>query len=110
MANKKSFNVFKRNTSLLEFLKSRKGEENIASASDIHKWLNDNGYSIKLSSINMLVKSLMYEYNAPICYTDTKGYYWAKNRSEIEKTILDLESRRTALDDHIKHLKNFIID
>ena len=106
----KHYDVFKRDTLVLEFLKKHKGEENRVTSYDIQKFLSDNGYSIKRNNVGTLVNKIMYERNAPICYSNTKGYYWAKTRSEIEKTIADMVMRQKSLQEHIDHLKNFIVD
>lgn len=106
----KHYDVFKRDTLVLEFLKKHKGEENRVTSYDIQKFLSDNGYSIKRNNVGTLVNKIMYERNAPICYSNTKGYYWAKTRSEIEKTIADMVMRQKSFQEHIDHLKNFIVD
>ena len=110
MAGVKRYDTFKRDSLLLEFMKKHKGEENIVSSREIHKYLSDNGYKGSGGCINSIITKLMYDYNAPICFSNSKGYYWANKREEIEKTIADMESRRNALQEHIDHLKNFIIE
>ena len=110
MAGVSEIYVFKRDNFLLRFLKSRKGEENIASAKDICDYLNENGYKTNMGNVNPIIRKIMYEYNAPICSRNAIGYYWAKNRAEIETSIAELESRRASLQEHIDHLKNFIIE
>lgn len=109
MSRGKSFEVFKRDSLLLEFMKEHKGEENRVSSTEIQKFLNDNGYSVKRNNVGSLMCRIMYQRNAPICFSNVKGYYWAKTREEIQKTIADMESRRASLQEHIDHLKNFII-
>lgn len=109
MAGKKRYDVFKRDVLLLKFMKEHKGKENTLSSLEIQKFLNDNGYSVKKTNICMIMNRIMYEHNAPICYSNSKGYYWAQTREEIESTIADMESRRASLQEHIDHLKNFII-
>ncbi len=110
MARGKSIDVFKRDSLLLEFMKGHKGEENIVSSQEIQKFLSDNGYLVKRRNIGTVINRIMYERNAPICYANSKGYYWARTRVEIEKTIYDMELRRASLQEHIVHLKNFIIE
>lgn len=110
MARGKSFNVFKRDTLLLEFMKKHKGEENRVTSHEIQRFLSDNGYSIKRNNVGALVNKIMYERHAPICFSNVKGYYWATKREEIEKTIADMQSRIAALTEHIDHLRGFIID
>lgn len=105
----KQLDVFKRDSILLEFMKEHKGEENKVTSYDVQNFLEDNGYSINRNNVGSLMSKIMYERNAPICFSNTKGYYWAKTRAEIEKTIADMEMRRASLQEHIDHLKNFII-
>ena len=110
MARGNAINTFKRDTLLLEFIRNHKGKENIVSAKEICDFLNESGYSTKIGVVNSLIKKIMYERNAPICYYNAKGYYWGKTKSEIKETIADLEMRRASLQEHIDHLKNFIIE
>lgn len=109
MARGKSYDVFKRDTLLVNWLKEHKGNINSVSSRDVQKFLMDNGYSIKVTNVGTLINKIMYERNAPICYSNTKGYYWGTTRDELEATIADLESRRNALQEHIDHLKGFMI-
>ena len=107
MARTKYVEVFKRDNLLLEFLKAHKGKANIVASKEISKFLEDNGY--KTSNVGSVISKIMYERNAPICFYNGKGYYWAQTREEIETTIADMESRRASLQEHIDHLKSFII-
>ena len=110
MARPKAFDVFKRDTILLTFLKTRRGESSIVSSKEISEFLNKNGYPTNPNIVHSIVRRIMYERNAPICHFNARGYYWAESKAEIEKTILDLETRRNALQEHTDHLKNFIIE
>ena len=105
----KHLDVFKRDSVLLEFMKQHKGEENRVTSHEIQKFLNEKGYSIKTETVHTIIRRIMYERNAPICHLNAKGYYWARTRAEIEKTIADMEMRCASLQEHIDHLKNFII-
>lgn len=109
MARGKSLKVFKRETALLEFMKNHKGKKNLVSSNEIRKFLSDSGCSVTKKSISGLIINIMYERNAPICYVNAKGYYWAQTREEIENTIADMESRIASLNEHIEHLRNFVI-
>jgi hypothetical protein len=109
MARGKSYDVFKRDTLLFNWLREHKGEQNRVTSHEIQKFLEKNGYSIKRNNVGTLINKIMYERNAPIVYANTKGYYWATTREELEKTIADLESRRNSLQEHINHLKGFMI-
>jgi len=110
MARETDINVFKRDTLMLDFLKTRKGKQNIVSAKEIAEFLNSKGGSVKPKAVNNFVKRIMYNRNAPICHSNAKGYYWASNRAEIKEAISDMEKRITALQKHLNHLNNFIID
>lgn len=101
--------TFKRDSLLLNFMREHKGEANRVSSHDVQKFLADNGYSVKRNNVGSLINRIMYERNAPICFSNVKGYYWAETRAEIEKTIADMEMRRASLQEHINHLKQFII-
>jgi hypothetical protein len=105
-----TYEAFKRNGILLEFIKEHKGKENIVTSEQIADFLNAKGYKTDRQYVHYLVNAVMYERHAPICYFNAKGYYWASNRAEIENTIADLERRKAALQEHINHLKNFIIE
>ncbi len=107
MARGKIYDVFKRDTLLFNFLREHKGKENIVSSADIENFLAENGYSHK--KVSAIVQKIMYEFNAPICSVNTKGYYWATSRDELLNTIEDLESRICSLQAHINHLKGFMI-
>jgi hypothetical protein len=109
MGRKKSFDTFKRDSILLEFMKKHKGVENSVSSYDIRAFLQEQGYSINQRNVGSAISRIMYEYNAPICYVNAGGYYWASRREEIERTIADMEKRRVSLQEHIDHLRNFII-
>lgn len=109
MARPADKKVFKRDTILFNWLREHKGEGNKVTAEEVQKFLMDNGYSVMRGNIGSLINKIMYERNAPICFSNTKGYYWATSRAELEKTIADLESRRNSLQEHIDHLKGFMI-
>ena len=109
MARGKIYDVFKRDTLLFNWLREHKGEANKVTSHDVQKFLEENGYSIKRNNVGTLINKIMYERNAPICYSNSTGYYWATTREELEKTIADLESRRNSLQEHIDHLKGFMI-
>ena len=104
-----SLTVFKRDTLVFIFLREHKWEENKVNSEEIKKFLCENGYSTKKEHIHSIVRKVMYDRNAPICSSNAKGYYWAKSRDELEMTISDLESRRNSLQEHIDHLKGFMI-
>ena len=109
MPRGKAIDTFKRDNILMEFMRQHKGEENIVSSREIPDYMQQNGYSVKRHFVCSILRKIMYERNAPICHTNANGYYWAKTKQEIEKAIADLESRRNSMQEHIDHLKGFII-
>lgn len=105
--------VAKRDAMLLNFLKNHKGSENAVKVADILEYLKSIGYGCKTKTVCTIVRKLMFEYSAPICYKNSSrdgGYYWAKSRKDIEITISDIDSRIAALEEHKAHLQNFIIN
>ena len=109
MARGKSYNTFKRDTILFNWLREHKGEANKVTSLEVQMFLEDNGYKINKNNVGTLINKIMYERHAPICYSNSTGYYWATSREELEKTIADLDSRRKSLQEHIDHLKGFMI-
>lgn len=100
--------TFKRDNLLVKFLKEHKGKANVVGAREIAKFLEENGYKSKFRCINNIVKRVMNERNLPICSLNSKGYYWATSQEEIQECIDDLQSRICAMQERIKHLKNFM--
>ena len=100
---------FKMDMKTLEFLRANKGKENIKSRKDIKKFLDAEGYSLSEGSVPMLVDRIRVRFNAPICFINSKGYFYAASREEIQETIDDLERRRVALQEHIDFLKSFML-
>lgn len=109
MPRGKKYDSFKQDSVVLEFLKKHKGKDNILSSKQICTFLNEKGYAVKSDSVHTIIRRIMYERNAPICHQNARGYYWAQTREEIESTIADMESRIASLNEHIEHLRNFVI-
>lgn len=57
-----------------------------------------------------MINDIAKEWGLPICFINAKGYFWATQKSDIQETIADLQSRINALQEHINHLKGFIIE
>lgn len=110
MARTKSIDVFKRDSLLVDFMREHKGEENLVSSKEIKEFLDSVGYKTNINFIHSIIRKIMYERNAPICFSNINGYYWAKNRAEIEKTVRSMEDRIDAFRFHISHLKQFVVD
>ena len=51
MARRKMYDVFKRDTLLVNWLKEHKGEVNKVSSRDVQKFLMDNGYSVNFAEL-----------------------------------------------------------
>lgn len=109
MPRMKSVEAFKRNAQLVEFMKLHKGNENIVSSKEISDFLISKGWDSKPTHVHSYLRACMYEFNAPICYVNTKGYFWAVRSEEISRTIEDMQSRIKSLQQHIDHLNNFVI-
>lgn len=101
--------VFARNNALVEILKSCKGKQNAIKSFEIARRLGEKGFSDSASSIHLTVSKLKKERTLPILF-GVKGYWWALTRTEILETINELEMRRDALQEHIDHLRQFVID
>ena len=103
------YDSFKMNMKTLEFLRANKGKENIKSRKDIKKFLDAEGYSLSEGSVPILVERVRVRFNAPICFINSKGYFYAASREEIQDTVDDLERRRAALKEHVEFLKSFML-
>lgn len=101
--------VIKRDNILVEFLRQHRGGENCVSSEAISKYLNDKGYATRSDCVNSIVKKVMFERTLPICHKNSKGYFWAETREEIQQSIADLQGRIDEMQSRIEHLKHFII-
>ena len=102
--------TLKRDNLLVEYLLEHKGRENAVSRHDIAEYLTANGYAQKASTVHTLIASTIKERHLPICGIQGKGYFWAKTKADILASIDELQSRITAMQEHIEHLKNFIME
>ena len=103
--------VFKRDNLLVKVLReNHRGSENPMTSEQASKYLSEYGFSVKPRNIGTVVNRLAIEWGLPICYINGKGYFWATKKCEIQNTIADLQSRINALQEHINHLNNFIIE
>lgn len=100
----------KRDNLLVEYLLEHKGRENAVSRYDIAEYLTENGYKQKARTVHGIIERLIRERHLPICSINGKGYYWAKTKAYILASIDELQSRITAMQEHIEHLKNFIME
>ena len=100
----------KRDNLLVEYLLEHKGRENAVSRHDIAEYLTANGYPKKPDTAHGIIERLIRERHLPICSINGKGYYLAKTKADILASIDELQSRITAMQEHIEHLKNFIME
>lgn len=104
------YETFKRDNLLVDFLFEHKGIQNIVSAKAICEFLNERGYHAKPDSINAVIRRVMFERRLPICSVNSKGYFWATTKEEIQMTIDDLQGRIEETQNRIEHLQSFIIN
>lgn len=102
--------VNKRDRLLAEFLQQHKGTERAVGRKEIAKFLTEHGYKQKESTVNMLVKKVMFKRRLPICEINSRGYYWAQSKKDFEDTISDLEKRINSMTERIAFLKSFIFE
>jgi hypothetical protein len=100
----------KRDNLLVEYLLEHKGRKNAVTRYDIAEYLTDNGYPQSAGTVHGIIERLIKERQLPICSANRKGYYWAKTKADILLSIDELQSRITAMQEHIEHLKNFIME
>jgi hypothetical protein len=100
----------KRDNLLVEHLLDHKGRENAVSRHDIAEYLTANNYPQKAQTVHGIIERLIRERHLPICSINGKGYFWAKTKADILASIDELQSRITAMQEHIEHLKNFIME
>lgn len=106
----KRTDILKRDNILVEYLLQAKGKENTKSRYEIAKFLTENGFNTKPKAIAPIITKIIKERCLPICSLNSKGYYWAKSKQDILLCIAHLQSRVESLQEHIKHLNNFIME
>lgn len=106
----KKSQTLKRNNLIVEYILEHKGVENIVSCNNIISHLKKSGYELKPQSLHSLIGTIIRERHLPICSLNSKGYYWAKTKQDILDCIAHLQARINSLQDHIAHLRNFIIE
>lgn len=102
--------VLNRDNLLVDFIFQHKGKDNIVSAKEICEFLNERGYHAKPDAINVTIRKVMFERRLPICSANSKGYFWATTKEEIQATIDDLQGRIEEMQRRIEHLQSFIIN
>ena len=99
----------KRDNCIIAILKEHRGVNNAIPTKEIAKQLQSKGFNTNANTVTEIVKQIMYERNLPICSSNTKGYFWASFKADLDHTISDLESRMIALQEHIEFLQQFYI-
>lgn len=102
--------ALKRDNLLVDFLCQHKGKDNIVSAKEICEFLNERGYRAKPDSINTIIRKVMFDRRLPICSANSKGYFWATSKGEIQATVDGLQGRIEEMQKRIEHLQSFIIN
>ena len=100
----------KRDNLLVDILFQHKGKQNIISAKEITAILKENGYETMGNNIHNVIRKVMLERRLPICSVNSKGYFWATTKEEIQMNIDDLQGRIEEMQNRIEHLKSFIIN
>ena len=106
----KRIDCIKRDNLLIDYLLAHKGQNNAVQATEIVEYLTANNFPTAIGSIHILITKLKMERHLPICSTVADGYFWAKSRAEIQAFIDHLQSRIDGLQEHIEHLKIFIME
>lgn len=100
----------KRDNLLIDYILQHKGKNNAVHASEIAEYLNKNNFNVAVGTIHPLINTLKMERHLPICSTISGGFFWARNMAEIKEYIDNLQKRIDGLQEHIEHLKNFIME
>ncbi len=103
----KQMEVFKRDNLIVDIIRSHIGEENAIGGKELSKILEENGYSTR-TEIHTIVSKIIKERYLPICSLSGKGYYFPKNKQDIESAISHLQSRVDEIQSRIDFLKQFL--
>ena len=101
---------FERDNLLTEYLLAHKGIDNAVTRYDIAKYLSENEYNQKPSTVHTIIDRIIRERHLTICSKQSKGYFWAKTKYDILTCIDELQARADSLLNHINHLKKFIME
>lgn len=110
MSKRPEIEVLKRDNALFDIIFEHKGSENAISRKELVSELNKKGFSADVSNIHITIGQLMEKRRLPICSIFNGGYYYPKNRSDIQRAIDELIKKRDGLQEHIDFLKEFIIE
>ena len=93
---------------LIDFMIAHKGIENAVSSLELCAFLADKGLYIDKRSAGIKLIRLSTERHLPICHDTRRGYYWAKCREDLLRSVNDLQLRINSLQARINHLQSFI--
>lgn len=93
---------------LIDFMIGHKGIEQAVSSKELCIFLAEKGLLIDRRSAGAKLIKLSVERHLPICHDPNRGYYWAKSRDDLLRSVDDLKSRIVALQNRIDHLQSFI--
>ena len=93
---------------LIDFMIGHKGIEQAVSSKELCIFLAEKGLLIDRRSAGSKLIRLSVERHLPICHDSNRGYYWAKSRDDLLRSVDDLKSRISALQGRIDHLSSFI--
>ena len=102
--------ILKRDNLLIDYILQHKGKNNAVHAPEIAEYLNKNNFNVAVGGIHQIINKLKMERHLPICSTIAGGFFWASSMAEIKEFIDHLQARIDGLQEHIEHLKNFIME
>ena len=100
--------LFERDNAIVRILREFKGKNNCIKAKELSARLSLIGYTETSSALRGILARIKKDRTLPICFCDD-GYFWATSQSEIRETIDALEAKMRGLQEHIDHLKQFLV-
>lgn len=97
-----------RDNLIVQIIRGCVGKENAINGKDLARILTEKGYPTKHDYIHDIVSNLIKERFLPICSLSHKGYYFPKNKQDIEIAIEQLQSKANEYLNRIEFLKSFI--
>lgn len=94
---------------LVDFIIGNKGKANAVSRNVLAKYLTENGFKTRASSVNEIISKIIRERKVPICSTNGKGYFWAESQADLVLSVNELKQRVNAINERIEILTHFII-
>lgn len=100
----------KREKVFLDLMRNHRGEENSINYADIIIFMDNYGFNFSHDRLRGFITTIRLKNRLPIVYKRGKGYFWARRKSEIESTILDLKSMQSSLQEQIDLLSEFVME